>query len=187
MASVILHADFESCEQQVAALSPLTGFGISLLVSVCNQDCSGGEGLEVLEGAGHRIEKGWEEERERLQETVLLWRLILGDHVSINAAFMKSNFSRWEEQDWFFLNWGYRAIIKYNVFMWVFFFVKLKTLISMMINSKWIMKSNLIVSHNKKKISFQPCELLAARGNHKHNTSLPRQRMAALSKGSIAP
>lgn len=105
MASVILHADFESCEQQVAAQSPLTGFGISLLVSVCNQDCSGfvdvdgggrvgGEGLEVLEGAGHRLEKGWEEERERLQETFLFWRLILGDHVSINAAFMKSDFSR---------------------------------------------------------------------------------------------
>lgn len=36
-----LHADFETCEQQAWAQSPLTGFGISFLVSVYAEDCSG--------------------------------------------------------------------------------------------------------------------------------------------------
>lgn len=52
MASVILHADFDSCEQQVAAQPPLTGFGISLLLSVCNQDCSGFADVDGGGGVG---------------------------------------------------------------------------------------------------------------------------------------
>lgn len=40
-ASRQLHADFETCEQQAWAQCPLTGFGISFLVSVSAEDCSG--------------------------------------------------------------------------------------------------------------------------------------------------
>lgn len=114
MASVILHADFESCEQQVAAQSPLTGFGISLCPSATKIALAL---LMLMGGRGGGGEGGpggfggcWSSNRKELGgaegapsgDFFLFWRLILGDHVSINAAFMKSNFLRWEEQDWFF-------------------------------------------------------------------------------------